>query len=122
MSANVTPSSPASGAAGDPRSLTVPTRLQSLAGLALLLERLERQPRRASASQYRSVAQRVNELLSTTPADGHLQALLGVFPALSELYENLRYEQAGLCRAPVDAAAEAEIGARLLLKRVSQRR
>jgi len=79
--------------------------------MAGLLERLDRQPRQASAEQYRSVARQVATLLAQADADAHLQALLAVAPAAAELYENQRYAIAGLCRAPLEAALNAELAA-----------
>ncbi len=90
---------------------TLPGRLHSLAAMAGLLERLDRRPRQASAEQYRSVAQQVAALLTQAEADADLDALLAVAPATAELYENMRYEIAGLCRAPLEAALNAELAA-----------
>jgi hypothetical protein len=89
----------------------LPARLHSLAAMAALLERLERQPRQASPEQYRAVAVQVRDLLAQADPDEHLDALLNRAPATAELYENLRYELAGLCRAPLETALNAELGA-----------
>jgi hypothetical protein len=89
----------------------LPARLQTLAAMAGLLERLDRQPRRASAEQYRSVARQVAALLAEAEPDALLQMLLDVAPATAELYENMHYEIAGLCRAPLEAALNAELAA-----------
>ena len=93
-------------------SVSLPARLHSLASLALLLERLERQPLRASAAQYRDVVRQIAQLLAATEPDAHLDALLNVAPATASIYENLRYAHAGLCRTPLDAALAAEVAAR----------
>jgi len=37
-----------------------------------------------------------------------LHALLAVAPATAEIYENLQYAHAGLCRSPLDRATAAE--------------
>jgi hypothetical protein len=87
---------------------TFPAALQDLAAMAVLLERLERQPRKASADQYREVAQRVGQLLQGAEPGAALNALLAVAPATGEIYENLQYEHAGLCLAPLDRATAAE--------------
>jgi hypothetical protein len=89
----------------------LPARLHSLAAMASLLERLERQPRQASAEQYRSVARSVTDLLALAEPDAHLDALLAAAPATTELYENMRYGMAGLCRAPLEEALNAELAA-----------
>ena len=89
---------------------TLPARLHSLAAMAGLLQRLEH-PGSASPEQYRRVAQQVTMLLAQAEPDKHLHALLAVAPATSELYENLRYEWAGLCREPLETALNAEMAA-----------
>lgn len=90
---------------------TLPARLHTLATMAALLQRLEQQPMRVSAEQYRAVAGHVVALLAQAEPDDHLHALLSAAPAAAELYENLRYDVAGLCRSPLDAALNAEIAA-----------
>ena len=89
----------------------LPARLHSLAAMAGLLERLENEPSGASAAQYRSVAQQVRTLLAQAEPDDLLHALLNAAPASAELYENLRYDLAGLCRAPLEKALNAELAA-----------
>ncbi|HSW25680.1 MAG TPA: hypothetical protein VLJ62_23160 [Burkholderiaceae bacterium] len=87
---------------------TFPAALHDLAAMAVLLERLESQPRKASAEQYREVVQRVSQLLRQAEPGAALNALLAVAPATGEIYENLQYEHAGLCLAPLDRAMAAE--------------
>lgn len=91
--------------------LTLPARLVSLAAMAGLLERLDRQRSTATAEQYRSVARQVSTLLAQAEPDEHLHALLNEAPASAELYENLRYDVAGLVRAPLEWALNAELAA-----------
>ena len=94
-------------------TIQVPASLQPLAAMGLLLERLERLPRStASASQYREVVLKSQALLAEAEPGAALDALLGVMPALGELYENLHYDQAGLCRHELEPAATAELAAR----------
>jgi len=38
--------------------------------------------------------------------------VLEAFPAAAQLYENLNYQHAGLCRSPMDASLAAELAAR----------
>lgn len=99
----------------------LPTRLHSLAAMASLLERLETtpggQPAGASAEQYRSVAQRVSELLAQAPSDADLHRLLQAAPHTAALYENLRYSLAGLCLQPLDNALKAEMAASAAIAR-----
>ena len=97
-----------------------PARLLSLAAMAALLERLDAKPAGsslASAEQYRQVAQRTSALLAEAPTDSHLHSLLAASPAISELYENLRYPQAGLCLAPLEKALDAELAASAAIER-----
>lgn len=76
--------------------------------MAILLERLERQPRAASAEQYRDVVVRMGQLLAEAEPGDALNALLAVAPATAEIYENQQYAHAGLCRSPLDASLAAE--------------
>jgi hypothetical protein len=97
--------------------IRLPGRLQTLAAMALLLERLENQPRSASAAQYRGVVGQINTLLAAAEPGEALDALLKAAPATAELYENLIYAHAGLCRSPLEAALNAELAATAALKR-----
>ncbi len=91
---------------------TLPSALRDLAAMAALLERLELNPHgSASAGQYRDVALRVRGLLAEAPPGPLLETLLSAAPATEALYENLQYAHAGLVRAPLDAALEAELAA-----------
>lgn len=95
----------------------LPARLHTLAAMAGLLERLDRQRTSATAEQYREVALRVKALLAQAEPDEHLNALLAAAPASAELYENLRYDVAGLVRAPLEAALNAELAANAALSK-----
>ena len=105
--------------------IRVPSRLVPLASLARLLEKLDRSSEPVDAAQYRHVVQRLQALMSealTEPDDvGALQAVLEVFPAAAELYENLHYAQAGLCRSPLERALQGETVARAVIEQVSRR-
>jgi hypothetical protein len=90
----------------------VPAALHALAAMGMLLERLDRLPRQASPAQYREVVRRTETLLAQAEPGRALDELLGAMPALGELWENQQYARAGLCRAPLDEAVEAEIEAR----------
>lgn len=98
--------------------IEVPPRLAVLAMLAALLEKLERGPVPVQADQYRSVAQRLAAELAAVEPDVALGELLKVFPAASELYENLRYAHAGLCRSPLEPSLKAEMAVRDLLSKI----
>lgn len=102
-------------------SLPLPARLHVLAAMASLLERLDRQPRSATAEQYRSVVEQVKLLLSEATPGAELQALLNASPAAAEVYENLHYGQAGLCRSPLEPALRAELAATAAMARAAGR-
>lgn len=106
----------------DPTTLRLPASLHALAAMAGLLERLERQPRQASAAQYRGVAQQVSQLLTEAEPGAALDALIALAPATAELYENLQYVHAGLCRSPMQAALNAELAATAALAKFSRPR
>ncbi|MEC5212667.1 hypothetical protein RCH06_001207 [Polaromonas sp. CG_9.5] len=85
--------------------------------LAALLERLEQSSVPVGAEQYRSVVQHlVNELGDVEPGTA-LGALLDTHPAAAELYENVNYQYAGLCRSALDASLSAERQAKEVLDR-----
>ncbi len=89
--------------------------------LAELLERLERSAEPVGAEQYRSVVQHlVNELGDVEPGVA-LGALLDTHPAAAELYENVNYQYAGLCRSALDASLAAEQQAKEVLDRAMRR-
>jgi hypothetical protein len=94
-----------------PRTLTV-THV-----LAELLERLDRSAEPVGADQYRSVAQHLMRELSGLQSDFALQALLDTHPAAAELYENVNYQHAGLCKSSLDAAVNSEMQARAVIAR-----
>ncbi|MDB5778772.1 MAG: hypothetical protein JWP93_1137, partial [Polaromonas sp.] len=89
--------------------------------LAELLERLERSAVPVGAEQYRSVVQHlVSELGDVEPGTA-LGALLDSHPAAAELYENVYYQHAGLCRSALDASLAAELQAKEVLDRAMRR-
>ena len=85
---------------------------KNLVMLARILERLDRSAVAVDAQQYRTVVGHLAEELHAAPHDATLDAVLDAFPAAAELYENLHYQHAGLCRAPLEAALNAELAAR----------
>lgn len=89
--------------------------------LARLLERLESSTASVGAEQYRSVVLHLVDEFNDIPPGADLAALLDAHPAAAELYENLHYQHAGLCRHPLGAAAEAEVQAREVIARARRR-
>lgn len=76
--------------------------------LAQLLERLEHSPVPVDPVQYRSIVTHlVNEFGDVSPGEA-LRTLLDSHPAAAEVYENLNYAVAGLCRSPLDISLAAE--------------
>lgn len=112
----------------------LPARLHTLAAMAGLLERLEASTTLgradggsdtgASAEQYRSVAQCVQALLAdalaTAGMDDNLHRLLRAAPHTADIYENLRYELAGLCLQPLESALNAEMAASAAIQQARQ--
>ncbi len=85
---------------------------KNLVLLARMLERLDRSAVAVDPQQYRGVVEALSEVLRTVPDDAALQAVLQASPATAELYENLQYQYAGLCRSPLESALNAELAAR----------
>ena len=88
------------------------TASKNLLLLARMLERLDRSAVAVDPQQYRGVVEALSEVLRTVPDDAALQAVLQASPATAELYENLQYQYAGLCRSPLESALNAELAAR----------
>ncbi len=88
--------------------------------LAGLLERLEVDVKAGGADQYQSVVRHLVDELGRLDADDTLEMVLRMFPATSDLYENLRYQQAGLCRAPLEVSLNSELEARAAIGRASK--
>ncbi|MBU6270973.1 MAG: hypothetical protein KGQ67_06700 [Betaproteobacteria bacterium] len=94
------------------RPATQPT---ALAVLAHLLERLERSPTPIDPHQYRDVVARLSVAMLAEPDPAALEAVLARLPAAAELWENLQYAHAGLCRQRLDSALAAESRARQVI-------
>ncbi|MEO7851727.1 MAG: hypothetical protein ABIR94_05645 [Rubrivivax sp.] len=105
--------------------VTHPTERASLALvhlLAQLLERIESSPAPVGAEQYRSVVRRLGDELAGAGSAEGLSAVLDANPAAAQLYENLNYQHAGLCRSPLEPSLDAEMQARKLIERARQTR
>lgn len=85
---------------------------KNLVVLARMLDRLERSAKPVDAEQFRALAARLAAELEATPHDAALDAVLDASPFVAELYENLNYHHAGLCRSPLEQALAAELAAR----------
>jgi 2-methylisocitrate lyase-like PEP mutase family enzyme len=105
-----------------PQSATAsPARLAMAVLLAQLLERLDRSTVPVGAEQYRSVVRHLAEEFDALQSEGGLTQVLDAFPAAAELYENLNYRHAGLCRSPLDLSLHAEQQARKAIERAMRR-
>lgn len=89
--------------------------------LAELLERLEHSAQPVAAGQYRSVVLHLIDELADVRPGMALRALLDTHPAASELYENVNYQYAGLCRSALDASVVAESQALQAIQRAMSR-
>jgi len=85
--------------------------------LAQLLERLEHSKVPVGAEQYRSVVEHLVHEFEDVESGTELSRLLDAYPAAAEVYENLNYQYAGLCRSSLDAALSAEASARETIAR-----
>lgn len=99
---------------------SIPTAAPHAAIVETLAHRLEMSERghlALDAQRYRALVARLSLALRDTPADVDLDPLLKAYPAAAELYENLNYQVAGLCRSPLEASLHAELLARVALSR-----
>jgi hypothetical protein len=85
--------------------------------LSQLLERLERSTAPIGAEQYRSVVRHLSQEFGSLQAHDGLSAVLDAHPAAAQLYENLNYRHAGLCRSPLEQSLDAELQARKVIER-----
>lgn len=101
------------------QTIPMSNQMSVVATLAALLERVEQSGVVPHAQQYQNLIQRLGQELMTVEDDPMLPALLDAFPAMAQVYENQRYQHAGLCRSDLDAAMAAEIQVRQLLGRAA---
>lgn len=76
--------------------------------LAALLQRLDDSSVPVDAGQYASVAARLANEMRAVASNHELAGILDAYPAAAELYENINYQYAGLCRSALDTALAAE--------------
>jgi hypothetical protein len=96
------------------------TTHRNLVTLAQVLRRLERSSVPVDPEQYRSLVHHITAELENHPRDAGLEMLLAAAPELAEIYENLQYEHAGLCRSPLEAAVSAEQAARTAIGKAAK--
>ncbi|MFI5446107.1 hypothetical protein [Polaromonas sp. UC242_47] len=85
--------------------------------LAELLERLEHSAEPVGPEQYLSVVNHLVHAFEDVAPGLALGALLDTHPAAAELYENINYQYAGLCRSPLESSLSAEQQARQAIER-----
>ena len=100
------------------RSSSPKARLAVAHLLAQLLQRLDCSAAPVGAQQSRSVARHLAEEFEELGTDPGLSPLLDAFASAAELYENLNYQHAGLCRSPLELSLGSEQQARALIERV----
>jgi hemoglobin-like flavoprotein len=88
--------------------------------LAALLERLDHSTVAVGADQYRSVVTHLVDELATVEPGEALKSLLDAHPAAAQVYENLHYQHAGLCRSSLDFSLAAELQAKAIIERVKR--
>jgi enoyl reductase-like protein len=89
--------------------------------LASLLERMEHSQQTLDAGQYQSVVKRLAEALADAKPGEALGELLAAHPAAAQVYENIYYQYAGLCRSALEPALTAENEVKQLIDRVKRR-
>ncbi|VTU29704.1 hypothetical protein E5CHR_02865 [Variovorax sp. PBL-E5] len=89
--------------------------------LAQLLERLDHSAVPVGPEQYRSVVMHLVDEFRDVEPGTRLGELLDAYPAAAEVYENLNYQHAGLCRSALDSSLAAELGAREAIARAMRR-
>lgn len=96
-----------------------PEAIQDVVRLASALMTMEGSGKPFDAGQYLRLVEQLTATLKLAPAGDALETVLRVFPATATVYENLRYEHAGLCRSPLKRNLDSERQAVELVKRVS---
>lgn len=91
--------------------------LKTAITLAELLQRVDTSTQTIGAAQYRKLVQHLGGLLDLLAREPALATLLDTFPSAAAVYENQRYAQAGLCRAPLQASLDSELQARSAIDR-----
>ena len=97
------------------------TANKNLVVLAQMLERLDRSAHPVDPEQYRTVVARLGAEIDAATRDAGLDAVLDTFPAAAQLYENLNYQHAGLCRSPLEQGLTAEVAARAAIDAARRR-
>lgn len=100
-------------------AIPMSNQMSVVATLAALLERVEQTGLAPDAGQYQGLVQRLSQELAGVDGDPLLPALLDAFPTAGLVYENLKYQHAGLCRSALEPATQAELQVQQLLRRAA---
>jgi hypothetical protein len=98
----------------------VRSHMHNVVALADLLECVETGAAQASASGYRLLVQRLQVALGKDLPGDALLEVLDRYPAASEVYENMHYQQSGLFRAPLERSVSSELIATHILRDVAR--
>lgn len=101
-------------------SRAIPDHLTVVLTLSHVLDRLESSATAVAAEQYRSVVARLSDELARVEPSPALQAILDSHRPAAELYENLHYRHAGLCRSPLELSLNAELRAKEVIARAKR--
>ena len=93
------------------------TNLTTAHVLAALLERLDNSSAPVGADQYRSVVLHLVDELNHVQVDSGLGILLDSHPGAAQVYENVNYAYAGLCRSSLEVSLAAEQQAKTVINR-----
>lgn len=99
---------------------TLKNRLETVIGLARLLERVERTAVVVGADQYRALVRQLAVALGQDIPVDAMRAILGAHPAAAELYENLHYAESGLSGLPLERSVETEKLARRAIEKAAR--
>ena len=97
------------------------SHLETVIGLARLLEQIEAGAVRSDADGYRELVMQLQKALAEEMPERALQAILNTYSATAVLYENMHYQFSGLSRAPLERSAASEVLVRQVLARMAAR-
>ncbi len=100
---------------------TVKNRLESVIGLARLLERVDNTRVAISPDQYQALVHQLQRALAQELPQDALLSVLGEYPAAAELYENQHYAQSGLSRSSLERSVQSEMLASQLIARAARK-
>ncbi len=103
-------------------AVRLPEAIQDVVRLASVLKGLDGSGKPFDAGQYRRLVLQLTEALKLAPPGEALEQALAAFPAATTVYENMRYELAGLCRSSLERNLESERLALVAIDRAKSRK